>query len=53
VVSAVRVLAVAADQGKHDKAPLYASLVNFSKELWLGRCPGYTAWAAAHKHTAS
>lgn len=46
-------LAYLADQGKQGKAPLYASLVNFPEARWLGKYPGYTAWAAARKHKAS
>jgi hypothetical protein len=42
-------LAYLADQGKQAKAPLYASMVNFPEARWLGKYPGYTAWAAAHK----
>jgi hypothetical protein len=45
-------LAYLADVGKQDKAPLYASLVNFPEARWLGKYPEYTAWAAARKHKA-
>jgi hypothetical protein len=45
-------LAYLVDQGKQAKAPLYASMVNFPEARWLGKYPGYTAWAAAHKHKA-
>jgi hypothetical protein len=41
-----------ADQGKQGKAPLYAALVNFPEARWLGKYPGYTAWAAGRKQKA-